>query len=54
MVPNEPWQTRPKEGGEGKEMIGKKPVLNKRSSTEVESEGGGWVNHRHVGKCLHH
>lgn len=49
MVPTEPWQTGPKEGGRGKERKGEKPALNKRSSTEVESVGGGWVNYQHVG-----
>lgn len=54
MVTTEPWQTRPKEGRRGKERMGEKPVLNKRSSTEVESVGGDWVNHQHVGECYHH
>lgn len=35
MVPTESWQTRPKEGAVGKERIGEKPELNKRSNTEV-------------------
>lgn len=54
MIPTEPWQTRPKERGRGNERIGERPALNKRNSTEVESIGGGWEHHQHVGGCHHH
>lgn len=54
MAPSEPWQPRPREAERGKERIGGKPMVNKRSTTEVESVSGGWANHQHVGECHHH
>ena len=40
MAPTEPWQTRQKEGEIGKDRMGEKTVVNKKSTTEVESEVG--------------